>query len=229
MTIAGGAFEKADSDNSELAAFEHRKIYEFIGSFCKGRILEAACGAGYGSDFLKGEELVGIDVEQENLDRAVGYSRLIKADLEGKIGLPTGYFDTIVSQDTIEHLHNQKGFLAELHRLLKDGGTLIIGTPNKEVTIGVNTTHVKELSREEFTHLLKEAGFEIIGFCGITLRVDNRERVAIPTSMLKENKIIRIRLFAEFLVQRKPTQVEPFTNHFNMIAVCKKGISTGQL
>lgn len=43
---------------------------------------------------------------------------------------PDASFDTVVSLDVIEHVIDPLGFLAELGRVLKLGGWLIVSTPN---------------------------------------------------------------------------------------------------
>jgi len=39
------------------------------------------------------------------------------------------YFDTVVVVDFLEHIHTDREFAAELHRILKPGGTLIVNVP----------------------------------------------------------------------------------------------------
>jgi len=52
-------------------------------------------------------------------------------------------------------------FLAELRRVLKPSGSLLISTPNREETGGGNPHHLREFSRDEFLSLVTAAGFAI--------------------------------------------------------------------
>lgn len=40
-------------------------------------------------------------------------------------------FDVVINQEVIEHIENQESLLQECHRILKNGGHLILTTPNK--------------------------------------------------------------------------------------------------
>ena len=43
---------------------------------------------------------------------------------------PSNYFDVVVAYHVIEHLVNVRLFASEIHRVLKKGGYVLIGTPN---------------------------------------------------------------------------------------------------
>ncbi len=48
---------------------------------------------------------------------------------ESSVALPPASFDVCYCSEVIEHLFNVQGFVAEVHRLLKDGGMLVLTTP----------------------------------------------------------------------------------------------------
>lgn len=79
---------------------------------------------------LVANELIGIDYlsgEVEKLN-AAGY-HIIARDATKPLNIK-GKFDVIVAGDLIEHLVNFEGFFENCQRLLKDGGIIIISTPN---------------------------------------------------------------------------------------------------
>lgn len=52
------------------------------------------------------------------------------ADLEKPLDYPDGYFDVVVAKDILEHLISPAKLLAELHRVLKPDGRLVVSVPN---------------------------------------------------------------------------------------------------
>jgi hypothetical protein len=62
--------------------------------------------------------------------------------------------DVVVSFETIEHFIEHEAFLAEILRILRPDGMLIISTPDQENYSPVNTPanpfHVRELTKQEF-------------------------------------------------------------------------------
>ena len=129
------------------------------------RVLDAACGEGYGSMLLAGvaATVVGIDVDSA----AIGHATARYADranlgfIQGScaaLPLPDACVDLIVSFETIEHLTGQDAMLSEFRRVLTPGGALIISSPNKAVyseeTGYANHFHVRELTRDELAAAL---------------------------------------------------------------------------
>src|SRR3954451_11908286 len=142
---------------------EHMARYHFASRLTRGkRVLDAGCGAGYGSAELArmAERVVGIDVAAE----AVAFARTnyelpnLRFEQASCTELPfeDGSFDLIVAFEVIEHLENWKGFLQEARRVLAPAGQLIVSTPNKlyytesRGAHGANPFHVHEFEFEEF-------------------------------------------------------------------------------
>lgn len=149
---------------------EHMHRYIGIKEILKGKtVLDAACGTGYGSDIIAStaKKVYGVDISQEAVDFANEHfgSRENLKYLQGdvtKLPFEAGEMDVVVSFETIEHINAtmQKEFLAEIKRVLKPDGILIMSTPNKEIyTIqaGNQATewHVKEFFEEEYDEFLR--------------------------------------------------------------------------
>lgn len=134
------------------------------------RIADIACGTGYGSRLLS--TIARATIDGVDLDpAAVEYARRYHA-CEGRCafhaadacntGLASGVSDLVASFETIEHVHDAAGLIAELHRVLKPGGTLVISTPNR---LGPTPYHVHDFGLPEFSALI-ESRFAIERWIG---------------------------------------------------------------
>ena len=106
------------------------------------RVLDAACGLGYGSyslaELSKARAITGID----GSDYAIDYANTNFCPLSSKLDFfdgylpeclksyPDGHFDVIVSFETLEHVEHPEALLKEFHRLLSPGGRIIVSVPN---------------------------------------------------------------------------------------------------
>lgn len=80
--------------------------------------------------FLKNKEVIGIDIK-EDLKKPENYTEVISCnafDLEENLGGRKA--DAIVCGDMIEHVEDPIKLLRVMHKCLKDGGLLLIATPN---------------------------------------------------------------------------------------------------
>jgi SAM-dependent methyltransferase len=152
-------------------AHEHWHRYAFARRFAAGRrVLDAACGEGYGSALLAGTatEVVGVDIA----DEAVAHARSTYAGRNGlrfeqasaaALPLPDASVDLVVSFETLEHLprEDQPRMLAEFARVLTRDGLLLLSAPNpveySEARDYRNPFHLHEPPREELARLLSAA------------------------------------------------------------------------
>lgn len=145
--------------------YEHWHRYAAMAPLAAGkRVLDAACGEGYGSFLLAGtaESVSGVDVSAEAIAHA--RARYARDKLDFAVGsvtalpLPAASVDLVVSFETIEHLAQQREMLAEFRRVLAADGVLAISSPNRPVyneAGGIeNHYHVRELDRAELAALL---------------------------------------------------------------------------
>jgi len=141
--------------------------YVFASPLVKGkRVLDAACGEGYGSALLAGSAdfVNGVDIDSATIEYARGRYQadnlsFKRADCRD-LPFEDGHFDCVVSFETIEHLEDQSGVMREFRRVLKPEGMLIISSHDKAVYSDAhefdNEYHVKELYHDEFRELLAE-------------------------------------------------------------------------
>lgn len=151
---------------SRVTGIESMHRYAVAAGLVAGhRVLDIACGEGYGSFMLsqKASSVVGVDLNRQAVEAAkakYGKENLtfLCADAAA-VPLPDHCFDSIVSFESIEHIPSPAAFLKELHRLLIPGGLLIISSPNKtpfDAYHGkdVNNFHINELEQAELEEML---------------------------------------------------------------------------
>ena len=142
---------------------EHMARYTFAARLARGkRVLDAGCGAGYGSAELArtAERVVGVDRAPEAIEFARAHYADAKLSFEEASceALPhaDGSFELVVAFEVIEHLEDWQGFLREARRVLVPNGQLVVSTPNKlyytesRGADGANPFHVHEFDFEEF-------------------------------------------------------------------------------
>jgi len=117
----------------------------------EGSLLDLGCGDQYLRAPSESVGLVyrGIDVDECDFD----------CDPLPVVG---GQYDVVVSLAVIEHLANPGHFLAEISRVLRPGGTLILSTPNWGYCVKTfwnDPTHVKPYTRESLARAVQIAGF----------------------------------------------------------------------
>jgi SAM-dependent methyltransferase len=142
---------------------EHMARYTFAARLARGkRVLDAGCGAGYGSAELAraADSVVGVDRAAEAIEFARAHYQFPNLCFEQAsctaLPHPGGSFDLVVAFEVIEHLENWREFLVEARRVLAPAGQFIVSTPNRLYYTesrgpeGANPFHVHEFDFEEF-------------------------------------------------------------------------------
>ncbi len=146
-------------------AYEHWHRYAWASRLVAGRrVVDAACGEGYGSAMLcqHAASVIGFDLDQESIDHAD--RRYQASNLEfrqadcTRLPLADASVDVVVSFETLEHLEAQDALLAEFRRVLTPDGFLLLSSPDRKTysdeTGYDNPFHVRELYRDELESLL---------------------------------------------------------------------------
>jgi SAM-dependent methyltransferase len=149
-------------------------LYRWAAGQVSGRVAHVACGTGWGTAIIAagGAQTVGVERDAEALEvarRMVPAGEFIQAEVP-PLPLPDDSVEAVVSFETIEHIEDDRGFLAELRRILRPAGPLLLSTPNKERTSPHgepdNPWHVREYLLGDLLSLLGEAGFpQVEAFC----------------------------------------------------------------
>ena len=108
---------------------EHLHRYLLAAELAKGRrVLDIACGEGYGSDLLSqvARLVVGVDIAIEAFEHAsLRYHRPNLKFVAGScttIPLASGSVDVVVSFETLEHVAEHEAMLKEVRRVLVPSG-----------------------------------------------------------------------------------------------------------
>ena len=96
-------------------------------------LLEVGCGTGVFLDIAqkRGHKVLGIDLSHDAVEyaqRAFGVDA--RTGRLEEVELPSGEFDAVTMWDLIEHVDAPRSVLAEARRILRDGGILVLETPN---------------------------------------------------------------------------------------------------
>jgi len=154
----------------------HLVVYEALAPRCRGVVLEAGCGEGYGADLLAGgaTRVLALDYDAAAIGHVGRRYPRVTAARANLVALPVrdGGVDAVVSLQVVEHLWDQRRFLRECRRVLAAGGALFLSTPNR-LTFSpgrdtpLNPFHTRELAAAELTELLLAAGFGDVTVLGL--------------------------------------------------------------
>ena len=153
MKFTGERFIPTEQGRIRL---EHYHRYAMVVDVVANKdVLDVASGEGYGSAFMSNvaRSVIGVDISDEAVNHASTAYK--KPNLTFRQGSATDLkfedasFDVVVSFETIEHLAEQAQMLAEIRRVLRPNGVLVISSPNRPVYSEEsgehNEFHVKEL------------------------------------------------------------------------------------
>ncbi|MBV6417036.1 MAG: Ubiquinone/menaquinone biosynthesis C-methyltransferase UbiE [Steroidobacteraceae bacterium] len=149
----------------QLDRFHQR--YLWAGRYCRDRdVLEMACGTGPGLGYLasRSRSLVAGDLSETVLAIArANYAdsvRLLRFDAAAT-PFASSSFDVVILFEAIYYLPDAGAFAREAHRLLRNGGVLLIATANKDLP-DFNPSPFSKcyFNPPELASLLTRAGFD---------------------------------------------------------------------
>jgi len=175
----------------------HLERYAFAAAQARGeRILDLACGVGYGTRLLAERAhgatlVVGVDLSARAIDLA--RTRYLTNGIEFVCSDAAAFedargFDTVVSLETIEHVDDPGELVRRLVALLRPGGTLVASVPTTP-SVDFNPHHKSDFTARSFRALLspfglrERAAFEQlqrVNPLGVLLRSEARMKDARP-------------------------------------------------
>lgn len=134
-------------------------------------ILDVGCGRGWMTALLSNYgKVMGIEPVVPVVEHAKKLFPTLTFKPLKPSGMPPGVaYDLVASSEVIEHVQDKRSFLAELFRLVKPGGMLIITTPRGELyeewsrKFGKPNQPIEEwIHTADLLGLLREIGFVIL-------------------------------------------------------------------
>jgi ubiquinone/menaquinone biosynthesis C-methylase UbiE len=148
------------------------KAYYVAMEYVKGDLLEIGCGEGRGVGLLQNlvNSYSGIDKIEEVVEKLT--DQYPQASFVQSVIPPLNFsdqkFDSLISFQVIEHIKDDKHYLAEVSRVLKPGGVALLTTPNIKKSLSRNPWHIREYTADELTNLCKPyfSRVEMLGIAG---------------------------------------------------------------
>jgi len=168
---------------------------EIFKKYAKGKILDIGCGIGKHLSSIKNfEEKYGVDPSELAIKKSRESFPDCKFIVGSSYNLPfkENFFDLVYSIDVIEHLKFPEKMLAEVKRVLKPNGILIIQTPNYpikrlyDLINWLNPKSWRKSWKDDPTHISKYSYFKLKK----TLNKYFKILEIFPRNILLENRIL---------------------------------------
>lgn len=173
----------------------HKIVLNFVEK--KERVLDIGCGTS--RIILDLPNAVGMDILQNKLRwLKPQHDRLVRGSCE-QLPFDDASFDCIINSEVIEHVPDVPEIMAEMWRVLRPGGTLVLGTPDysRRLWLMLEWIYGKVLpgayAHEHITHYtaaglaarLKEMGYEVldcqyVGFCEMIFKARKPAAASAP-------------------------------------------------
>ena len=179
---------------------EHLKRYGAMRRFCYGKVLDFACGCGYGTFMLAGnpdvKSVTGIDNSSEAVDWAKEHFAHPKISyLEKDAREVSGKFDTLVCLETVEHIKDKSIIPAIVKRCSIDN--VIVSFPDKKTT-HYNPHHFYDFVRQDIVDMFPEhIVYHIVRFADSTSVLLIRKPKNAPSEILRVVGAVATRLKEE--------------------------------
>ncbi|MDZ7338636.1 MAG: class I SAM-dependent methyltransferase [candidate division KSB1 bacterium] len=184
-----------------------RTLISMLPELDNQRCLDVTCGDNTGSlnyyFRARGGRWTSADLEGRNLPVMMSLlqARVLHLD-ERHFAFPDDTFDVVVSIDCLEHLKEERPFLAELYRVTKPGGTAIVTVPNGDGRLLVNKVkkfigmtpdkygHVRPgYTADELAAVVRQVGFVVEKHAGYSrFFMESLELLINATYVLKMKK-----------------------------------------
>lgn len=158
------------------------KPYVVSREWIRGDLLEVGCGEGRGIPWVLPHVSTYSAIDKiadaiEVLKQKHPTGKFIAGNLP-PLPYQEASFDSVISFQVIEHIDNDALFLEEIHRVLRPGGTALLTTPNRPMSLSRNPWHMREYTAAELQALAGKifSGVEMKGIAGNEKVMEYHER-----------------------------------------------------
>jgi SAM-dependent methyltransferase len=130
----GERYARHAEDGVYNAHYDRPAVLGLLGDVRGLRVLDAGCGPGFYAEALLagGAEVAGFDASRAMVDlareRAGARASIDRAELEGPLPYDAESFDRVVCALAIHYSADRGATFAELYRVLRPGGALVVST-----------------------------------------------------------------------------------------------------
>jgi 2-polyprenyl-3-methyl-5-hydroxy-6-metoxy-1,4-benzoquinol methylase len=153
------------------------------------RLIDIGCGEGLFGAAVKARfpacETWGVELVSDAAEKAATRNdHVLKTSFEKPVELPTAHFDVVTMNDVLEHMTWPEPALANVKRILRPDGRLVLSLPNVRYYLNVrdlvfkndweyrdcgilDRTHFRFFTSRSATRLLHQNGFQVEQIAGI--------------------------------------------------------------
>lgn len=134
-------------------------LYPKLGSFLDGKILDVGCGIG---DFVRyNSNVTGVDVNPQSVTFCKSKGLDVHLMVSGRIPFEINSFNGVMLDNVLEHLSDPTELLAEIGRVLKADGKLLVGVPGEQ-GFKSDADHKRFYDLDLLRITLSESGFRYL-------------------------------------------------------------------
>lgn len=158
-----------------IQRYWQRRRHNIVLSWARAcqNVLDAGCGSSVIIQSLN--NAIGMDFSFPKLRFLRRYGIPLARGSAFALPFKDGSFDCVISSQVIEHIPFETSLFSEMNRVLKDGGRLIVGTPDYAtrswriiepiygflIPGGYRDEHITHYTREKLEKILESFGFEV--------------------------------------------------------------------
>lgn len=142
---------------------------KYAGKTKTEQIIDIGCGTGINLDILKnyGKRIIGVDNSEVAISYAKerGYEDILLVNDISKLPYSDNTTGIITMLDVLEHLPEENKALKECHRILKNGGLLIVTVPAYQFLWSehdIALHHYRRYTARKLKHILEQNNFRIV-------------------------------------------------------------------
>jgi 2-polyprenyl-3-methyl-5-hydroxy-6-metoxy-1,4-benzoquinol methylase len=211
--------------NPELGDYYQQSRQEMLGFLPPDpkRLIDIGCGEGLFGAAVKARfptcETWGVELVPDAAERAATRNdHVLRTSFEQPVELPAAYFDVVTMNDVLEHMTWPEPALANVKRILRPGGKLVLSLPNVQYYLNVrdlvlkndweyrdrgvlDRTHFRFFTSRSATRLLQQNGFQVEQIVGIN---PSRLKPHYRALFAMAPRLFRWMRFPQFAVVARP-------------------------